>query len=146
MVAFFHPKLFAKLDSETQYGRFLDWLGGLLSPPTYSMRFASRATLQTSMPRSVPKQSNYRPLADAVTEESHFHFENIRGTLSGFYTPLFMSSLSVPGLHLHFLLEDITCGGRLIECTPRGAHMHSAHSLVGAQYAPDDRLPEIEFS
>lgn len=54
-----------------------------------------------------------------MTEQSNFHFENIRGTLAGFYTPAFMSSLSVPGHHLHFLSEDIACGGHLTACTPR---------------------------
>lgn len=119
MVTFFHPKLFAELDSERQYDSFLDWIYGLLPSPNifYAIRIEGDFTNVNA--RSVPKQSNYRPLADVVTEESHFHFENIRGTLSGFYTPGFMSSLSVPGLHLHFLSEDIACGGHLIACTPR---------------------------
>ena len=30
-----------------------------------------------------------------------------------------MSSLSVPGHHLHFLSSDLSSGGHLIACTPR---------------------------
>jgi acetolactate decarboxylase len=30
-----------------------------------------------------------------------------------------MSSLSVPGVHLHFLTEDHASGGHLLECRPR---------------------------
>ena len=119
MVTFFHPKLFAELDSEMQYGRFLHWLDGLLPSPNIFYAIRIEGDFTSVKARSVPKQSNYRPLADVVTEQSNFHFENIRGTLSGFYTPEFMSSLSVPGHHLHFLSADIACGGHLIACTPR---------------------------
>ena len=49
MVTFFHPKLFAELDSERQHGSFLDWLYASFRPPTSSTRSASRATSQTSM-------------------------------------------------------------------------------------------------
>ena len=45
-----------------------------------------------------------------------FNFENISGTLAGFFTPSFMSSVSVPGLHLHFLSDDLSHGGHLLEC------------------------------
>jgi acetolactate decarboxylase len=122
MVTFFHPKLFAKLDSETQYDRFIHWLNGLLPSPNIFYAIHIEGDFTSVKARSVPKQSNYRPLADVVTEESIFHFENIRGTLSGFYTPEFMSSLSVPGHHLHFLSADIACGGHLISCTPHRVH------------------------
>jgi acetolactate decarboxylase len=36
----------------------------------------------------------------------------------GFYTPGFMASLSVPGMHLHFLSADEKHGGHLLECRP----------------------------
>ena len=38
--------------------------------------------------------------------------------MAGFYTPAYMSSLSVPGVHLHFITEDLTSGGHLLECRP----------------------------
>lgn len=40
--------------------------------------------------------------------------------LSGFFTPSFMSSLNVPGLHLHFLSSDLRHGVHLLECEPEG--------------------------
>jgi len=41
------------------------------------------------------------------------------GTLVGFYTPAFMGSLSVPGMHLHFLSADRKTGGHLLEWLER---------------------------
>jgi acetolactate decarboxylase len=43
----------------------------------------------------------------------------VKGVMVGFYTPSFMSSVSVPGVHLHFLTEGNTSGGHLLECRPR---------------------------
>ena len=52
-----------------------------------------------------------------------FSFDNVRGSLAGFFTPSFMSSLNVPGLHLHFLSEDRSHGGHLLECVPNKARV-----------------------
>ncbi len=68
--------------------------------------------------RSVPKQENYRPLVEVAKEQPIFEFEQVRGIMVGFYTPSFMASLSVPGVHLHFLTEDGSSGGHLLECRP----------------------------
>jgi alpha-acetolactate decarboxylase len=42
-------------------------------------------------------------LVQAAAEQPIFEYEAIAGTLAGFYTPEFMASLNVPGMHLHFL-------------------------------------------
>ena len=84
--------------------------------------------------RSVPRTENYRPLVDAAGTQSTFEFRQVRGTLAGFYTPAFMSSLNVPGIHLHFLSEDRTRGGHLLECRPAGVK-------VGVQF-----LSRLELS
>lgn len=39
--------------------------------------------------------------------------ENIKGTLVGLYTPEYLGNISIPGLHLHFLSDDIKLGGHL---------------------------------
>lgn len=53
--------------------------------------------------RSLPKQENYRPLVEVAKEQSVFTFTDIEGSLAGFFTPAFLSSLNVPGFHLHFV-------------------------------------------
>ena len=68
--------------------------------------------------RSVPPQEDYRPLVEVARDQPEFEHENIRGTMVGFHTPQFLSGVSVPGIHLHFLSEDRTCGGHLLACDP----------------------------
>ena len=39
--------------------------------------------------------------------------ENIKGTLVGLFTPDYIGNVVIPGMHFHFLSEDITLGGHL---------------------------------
>ncbi len=68
--------------------------------------------------RSVPKTENYKPLVEVAKTQPEFEFNQIKGTLAGFFTPSYLSSVSVPGLHLHFISDDFQQGGHLISCQP----------------------------
>jgi acetolactate decarboxylase len=66
--------------------------------------------------RSVPRQQKpYRPLAEVTATQPEFEFNNIKGTIVGFYCPPYASGINVPGLHLHFLSNDRKAGGHLLE-------------------------------
>jgi acetolactate decarboxylase len=57
------------------------------------------------------------PLAKAAAIQPEFDFRDIRGTLVGMWAPQFASALNVVGYHFHFLSEDRTKGGHLLECS-----------------------------
>lgn len=122
-VTFFKPEKHAVLDGESDYEDFLVWLEGLL--PSLNMFYALRidGSFSYIKTRSVPKQECYRPLVEVAAEQPIFEFEEITGTLAGFYTPGFMASLSVPDMHLHFLSADQQHGGHLLECRPHQAEV-----------------------
>jgi acetolactate decarboxylase len=122
-VTFFMPEKRAVLDGDRDYEDFLAWLEDLL--PSRNMFYAMRidGAFSYIKTRSVPKQECYRPLVEVAAEQPVFEFEEISGTLAGFYTPAFMASLSVPGMHLHFLSADQQHGGHLLECQPRQAEV-----------------------
>ncbi|WP_345971942.1 acetolactate decarboxylase [Sulfurimonas diazotrophicus] len=120
VVTFFEPTFRVTFDEAMDYDTFLARLDALLPSPNlfYALRIRGRFDLVRA--RSVPKQHNYRPLSEAAAEQHEFRFENAEGCLAGFYTPAFMASLNVPGLHLHFLTQDRLRGGHLLECRTRG--------------------------
>jgi acetolactate decarboxylase len=125
-VTFYDPFSHDQLDAEVSYAIFQEWLEGLLPSPNifYAIRVEGRfASMRV---RSVPKQENYRPLVEVAKEQSVFTFTDIEGSLVGFFTPAFVGSLNVPGLHLHFLSADRQRGGHLLECRP-------SHVRVGVQ-------------
>ncbi|MCR9136103.1 MAG: acetolactate decarboxylase [Alphaproteobacteria bacterium] len=53
-------------------------------------------------------------LVEATSHQSEFSFENIQGTIIGFWTPTFAKALNVAGYHLHFLSADRTVGGHVL--------------------------------
>lgn len=67
--------------------------------------------------RSEAKQSKpYPTLVEALeATQKEFTFKDIKGTLVGLYCPDFMSSLNSTGWHFHFISDDKTIGGYVLE-------------------------------
>ena len=57
------------------------------------------------------------PLAKAAAMQPEFDFTDVVGTLVGIWAPQFSSALNIAGYHFHFLSEDRTKGGHLLECS-----------------------------
>jgi acetolactate decarboxylase len=118
-VTFYQPISHDELHSELGYEDFLVWIRALLPSPNIFYAIRIDGLFASIKVRSVPKQECYRPLVEVAKEQPVFNYVDVQGTLAGFYTPSFMSSLSVPGLHLHFLSADLKQGGHLLDCRPR---------------------------
>jgi acetolactate decarboxylase len=97
----------------TELEAFLD-----LNLPSENLFYAVRVEGNFSYvkARSVPRQEKpYPELADAVSAQAIFEFENISGTLAGFRTPEYAKGVNVPGYHLHFITSDRSAGGHVLE-------------------------------
>jgi len=68
--------------------------------------------------RSVPAQKKpYPKLDDVVKNQSVFEFQQIEGTLIGFWCPEYVKKINVPGYHFHFISKDKKRGGHVLDCT-----------------------------
>ncbi len=117
-VTFYRPVSREEIVGEMDYDAFIKMLYSLL--PSTNLFYAIRiegmfAHIKT---RSVPRQENYRPIVEVTRDQPTFDFYDIEGTVAGFFTPSFMASLNVPGLHQHFLSSELKHGGHLLECSP----------------------------
>ncbi len=66
--------------------------------------------------RSVPAQVHpYPPLEDVIANQTVFRYENVPGTLIGLWSPAGSSGLSSAGYHFHFISDDRTKGGHVLE-------------------------------
>jgi acetolactate decarboxylase len=69
--------------------------------------------------RSVPGQNKpYPVLTEIVKTQSIFEGRKIKGTIVGIRTPSFTAGLNPTGYHLHFISDDKTIGGHLLESRP----------------------------
>jgi acetolactate decarboxylase len=91
-------------------------------------------TIQARAVHAVPQNTR---LMDAAKTQREFHFENIEGTLVGFWSPRYSSSFSVPGYHFHFISKDRTKGGHVLDCR---ASKLEARIQVLSEY--EIRLPD----
>lgn len=66
--------------------------------------------------RAMKATLNGPPLAKAAAIQPEFDFRDINGTLVGLWSPQFSSALNVAGYHFHFITEDRTKGGHLLQC------------------------------
>lgn len=63
------------------------------------------------------QQQPYPPLTEATEGQAETRFTDVSGTLVGFRTPDFEQGISVAGYHLHFLNDDRTAGGHVLDFT-----------------------------
>lgn len=74
-----------------------------------------RGEFKAMRTRSVPAQKKpYPPLAEVAKTQPVFDRVRVRGTLLGFRSPPFVKGVNVPGYHLHFLADDLSCGGHVL--------------------------------
>lgn len=55
-------------------------------------------------------------LAKAASVQEEFTHTEVSGTFVGFWSPAFSSVFSVPGYHFHFMSEDRSFGGHVLDC------------------------------
>ena len=85
--------------------------------------------------RSELKQEKpYKTLDKALeTDQREFNYDNINGTVVALYCPDYMNGLNTPGWHFHFISDDKTKGGHLLDLK---------FSKATAEY---DATPEFEM-
>ena len=74
-------------------------------------------TFEKMLVRSELKQEKpYKTLDKALeTDQREFNYENITGTVVGLYCPDYMGGLNATGWHFHFISDDRTKGGHMLE-------------------------------
>jgi acetolactate decarboxylase len=79
--------------------------------------------------RSVPAQKKpYRRLASVVKIAQKIQeLEGVKGTMVGFWFPRYISGINVPGYHFHFITEDRSRGGHLLDCRLVSGFVHCDH-------------------
>ena len=91
----------------------------LVANPNVFVAVKIKGTFEYIKTRSVPAQKKPYPLLSEIIKiQPIFERQQIKGTLVGFRTPSFSAGLNPVGYHLHFLSEDKSMGGHLLEMHP----------------------------
>jgi acetolactate decarboxylase len=83
--------------------------------------------------RAISKTESGVPLIKAAAQQAEYTLTDVGGTLVGFWTPLYARTLNVPGWHVHFLSDDRTEGGHVLDA-------QAGRLRVQMQDLADDRI------
>ncbi len=77
--------------------------------------------------RVTPRQHHpFRPLAEVTSEQIETVLEHVHGSLIGFWVPAIYQGISVAGLHLHFIADDRSTGGHVLDVSIGDAELRIA--------------------
>lgn len=106
--------------------------------------------------RTVRKQTKpYPKMVDATDNEEIVQFDNVRGTIVGFRTPVYEQGIGVPGCHAHFIDDEHTRGGHVVDfkldsasveiCVGTDLHLHLplTQEFSAANLSPEDLADQI---
>jgi acetolactate decarboxylase len=66
--------------------------------------------------RALCKTASGVSLIDATARQPEFALTDVSGTAVGFWTPLYARTINVAGWHFHFVTDDRTSGGHVLDC------------------------------
>jgi acetolactate decarboxylase len=89
----------------------------LMSSHNYLYAVRAECRFASIRVRSVTPQAPGTRLAQATRAQTVRDFDGSEGTLVGFFTPVFLAHVGVPGLHLHFITKERDAGGHVLSLT-----------------------------
>ncbi|MBN2582654.1 MAG: acetolactate decarboxylase [Planctomycetes bacterium] len=116
-VTFFDPDETFVFESVSHIDNLETLLNACLPSPNlmYAIRITGR--FDYVKVRSVPRQSKpYPRLADVAARQPVFEHQDVSGTLVVLRLPDYMKGLNVAGYHFHFISDDRSIGGHVLDC------------------------------
>jgi acetolactate decarboxylase len=115
-VCFFETEVSFDLDSNTSFDALKARMDQAVPNPNVFCAVKLHGHFKTMKTRSVPAQKKpYPALAEVVESQVVFNMKDVTGSIVGFRSPPFVKGINVPGYHLHFLSDDRTQGGHILD-------------------------------
>lgn len=115
-VSFFEPDLVLPLKDVANFEDLSKRIKAALPADGAFYLVRIRQTFDKIKARSVPRQSKpYPTLAEAAKAQAIFEFSEQPGVMVGLWCPATIGGLNAAGLHLHFITEDRTRGGHVLD-------------------------------
>ena len=98
--------------------------------------------------RVTPRQQHPLPrLAEVTSHQVETVARRIRGTVVGFWTPAIYQGIAVSGLHLHFLSEDRSLGGHVLDLAVEAGDLRvAAYARFDLRLPTDDLFLRTELT
>ncbi len=124
VVTFFEADKVETIDKPLSCNEFKEYISSLLPTRNIFYGIKVKGDFSYIKARSVPKQKKpYPPLAEVAKEEAIFEFNNINGTMVGFWLPEYLKDINISGFHFHFISDNEKSGGHVLECNLKNVQL-----------------------
>jgi acetolactate decarboxylase len=127
-VSFFKADENARLDHPCDQPAMLAAVAAMLPSQNIFHALRIEGRFDYVKTRAVAKQDKSVGLEQAAREEPIFEFNDVEGTIVGFFTPDYLRGVNVPGYHLHFITADRTAGGHMLDCRTKDVTIKIHHT------------------
>ena len=122
VVTFFEADQILTVAEAMNYSQLQDYIDQNISPEAAVYAIRVHGVCDYLEVRSVPKQTEpYPSLTEVIDNQVVFTLSNVSGFMAGFRFPSYMDQVNVAGYHMHFISDDATSGGHLLDCIVRSA-------------------------
>ncbi|WP_066529928.1 acetolactate decarboxylase [Corynebacterium bouchesdurhonense] len=150
VVTNFVPRIRVDAPRGMRRGELSTFIDELEPSGNYFYAVKITGTFSHVVTRTVSKQEKpYPPMSQAVGDDAEHHFEGVRGVIGGFRTPAYAKGIGVPGCHVHFIDEERSSGGHVLDYTVDEAVIElcpgtdmELHLPVTADFQAGDLSPE----
>lgn len=119
LVTHFNPEPAVKVDGPVDFTELCRHIDNLRHTDNFFFALRVDGLFHRVRTRAMCKTHEGVPLAEAAATQPEFDFQDVRGTLVGFWSPEYSKAVNVPGYHLHFLTEARDGGGHVLQCSGR---------------------------
>jgi acetolactate decarboxylase len=81
-----------------------------------------------------------KTLVQMLSDRPRYEGKNIRGTLVGFWCPAYIGDINTAGFHLHFISDDHSLAGHLMEFNARSLEIGFDIKSVYKIFLPDTKI------
>jgi acetolactate decarboxylase len=121
VVTRFEAEIDERIEGARSHRELLARIDTLVPGDASSCAIRLDGRFQSVRARSVPPQSPpYRPLTEVVADQHVFELNDVEGTMLGFRFPTYVEGIEVAGYHLHFISEDRSRGGHVLDSRSDG--------------------------
>jgi acetolactate decarboxylase len=116
VVTNFVPHVERDLPAEVTRAEASSFIDKMTASENYMYALRIKGDFEWITMRTVVKQEKpYRPMMEATDEDQTVELRNVSGVVVGFRTPLYEKGIGVPGCHAHFITDDRTAGGHVLD-------------------------------
>jgi len=116
MKTYFEPDTKYTIKEELDYTGLKEYLDGVLGNKNILYAIKITGKFKYMKTRSMHKQTEpFLPLLEALEDQEIFEIEECKGIMAGFYIPEKLNKLNLPGYHFHFLKDDNSTGGHILD-------------------------------